>query len=234
MGIADLRREFALAGLQRDALHADPLVQFRHWFSDAADTRRASRIRKFFVSLYKSFLLLGGGAPGDVNAMTLATVDADGRPFARIVLLKGVDQRGFLFYTNYQSRKGQQLEAHPSAALVFYWPELERQVCVTGQVTKLPDAESDAYFQSRPRGSRIGAWASNQSQVIADREILDRQWREFESKYPSQVPRPPHWGGFVLRPDQIEFWQGRPNRLHDRFRYGRQTDGGWKIERLSP
>ena len=171
----------------------------------------------------------------DVNAMTLATADKEGRPSARVVLLKGVDERGFIFFTNYDSRKGNELAENPQAALVFYWSDLERQVCVAGDVTRLPEAESEAYFKSRPRGSRIGAWASRQSEVVRDRTELEQKWQELEVQYPGeQVPKPPIWGGYILAPTRIEFWQGRPNRLHDRFRYSRQADKSWKIERLSP
>jgi pyridoxamine 5'-phosphate oxidase len=189
---------------------------------------------KLLVRWYKKLLLISGTEQLDINAMTLATVDSQGRPSARVVLLKGVDQRGFIFYTNYHSRKGQELAGNPQASIVFYWPELERQVCVAGAVSELPPAESDRYFGSRPRGAQIGAWASDQSQVVPDRAYLERRWNEAEAKYPGQVPRPPHWGGYILRPERLEFWQGRPNRLHDRFRYSRQRDNTWKVERLSP
>ncbi len=234
MAIADLRKEYTLSGLDRESLDPDPMVQFGEWFESARGAGPQGKLRRFFVDLYKSFLMLGGAEPIDVNAMTLATVDHDGQPFARVVLLKGIDERGFVFFTNYESRKGRQLEDNPRAALVFYWADLERQVNVCGKVSKLPAEESDAYFHSRPRGSRIGAWASRQSQVIPDRATLERQWREYETRFPSEVPRPPHWGGYVLRPDQVEFWQGRPSRLHDRFRYHRAENGRWEIERLSP
>ncbi len=235
MGIADVRREYALDGLDRRSLDPDPIVQFKSWFNAARGASGGGRVRKFFVNLYKAFLTLGGSEPVDVNAMTLATVDKEGQPSARVVLLKGMDDRGFVFYTNYQSRKGRQLEDNPRAALVFYWADLERQVSVSGKVHKLPEAESDAYFRSRPHGSQIGAWASDQSQPVADRLTLEQRWKEFEARFPGKdVPRPPHWGGYVLAPDQIEFWQGRPNRMHDRFRYRREPGGAWRIERLSP
>ncbi len=179
--------------------------------------------------------MASGAEVMDLTAMTLATADKQGRPSARVVLLKGVDQRGFIFYTNYDSRKGQELAQNQQAALVFYWPEQERQVCVAGEVSKLPPAESDAYFQSRPRGSRIAAWVSNQSAVVRDRAALEELWRKFEAQYAGhEVPRPPFWGGYLLSPARMEFWQGRPNRLHDRFRYARQQDKTWLIERLSP
>jgi pyridoxamine 5'-phosphate oxidase len=234
MSIADLRREYNLTGLRRRDLDVDPMVQFKRWFDQATGSRASGRILKFCVKLYKSLLLLGRVDVTDLNAMTLATVDAQGQPSARMVLLKGLDARGFIFYTNYQSRKGLNLATNPHAALVFYWPHLERQVCVTGKVAPLPSAESDAYFRSRPRGSRIGAWASDQSRVVRDRVELEQQSERIERQYPAEVPRPPHWGGYVLAPDRIEFWQGRPNRLHDRFCYTMQTDNSWKIDRLFP
>jgi pyridoxamine 5'-phosphate oxidase len=234
MGIADLRREYSLAGLRRADLEADPLVQFRKWFDQATGARTSGRVRKFFVRLYKSLLLMHGAEYIDINAMVLATVDKEGRLSARVVLLKGVDERGFIFFTNYHSRKGRELEDNPAAALTFYWPDQERQVCVTGQAHKLESQQSDIYFRSRPRGSRIGAWASAQSQPIRDRAELEERWKGFEAKYPGEVPRPPHWGGYVVTPNRVEFWQGRPNRLHDRFLYTRQEDGTWGIERLSP
>jgi len=235
MAIADIRREYTLAGLRRRDLHPDPIEQFRNWFEQETGARASGRVLKFFVNLYKTIFLIPKSELLDLNAMTLATVDAEGRPSARVVLLKGLDARGFAFYTNYHSRKGRELTANPNAALVFYWPEMERQVCVAGRVTQLPAAESDAYFKSRPRGSRIGACASNQSDVVPDRAALEAQWQRCEHQFPGQdVPRPPHWGGFVLSPTRVEFWQGRPNRLHDRFRYTRQPDNSWLIERLSP
>ncbi|HWH68843.1 MAG TPA: pyridoxamine 5'-phosphate oxidase, partial [Candidatus Sulfotelmatobacter sp.] len=216
-------------------MDADPILQFKKWFEQASGARTSGRVLKFFVNLYKSLLLVTGAEPMDVNAMTLATVDKEGRPSARVVLLKGVDDRGFIFYTNYNSRKGQELAGNPQAAVVFYWADLERQVCIAGQVQQLPPAESETYFNSRPRGSRIAAWASDQSQVVRDRAELEAKWQRLETQYPGQqVPKPPHWGGYVLVPRRIEFWQGRPNRLHDRFRYTRQPDSQWQIERLSP
>ncbi len=235
MTITELRREYNLAGLRRADLDPDPVVQFRRWFEQAAGERASGRLRKFFVNLYKSLLMLPKAERADINAMTLATVDAHGHPSARVVLLKGLDERGFQFYTSYDSRKGQELADNPNAALVFYWPDLERQVCVVGEVTRLPAADSDAYFASRPRGSRIAAWASKQSQPVADRAALEQEWKKFEAQYPREsVPRPPNWGGHVVSPMTVEFWQGRPNRLHDRFRYVRQPDKSWKIERLAP
>lgn len=235
MGIEDLRREYNLAGLRRRDLASDPLVQFKKWFEDATGARGTGTLRKWLIKIYKTVLLIRKVEQVDVNAMTLATADAQGRPSARIVLLKGLDQRGFMFYTNYQSRKGEELSSNPEAALVFFWPEQERQVCVAGSVSQLSSAESDAYFQSRPRGSQIGAWASDQSRIVHNRADLEQKWDVIEQRYEGQeLPRPPHWGGYVLAPSRIEFWQGRPNRLHDRFRYSRQSDGSWAIERLAP
>jgi pyridoxamine 5'-phosphate oxidase len=235
MSLAELRREYTLAGLRRKDLDADPIVQFQRWFDQVSGARASGRFHKFLVRLYKSLHLIGGAELVDVNAMTLATVDQQGRPSARTVLLKGLDQRGFIFFTNYQSRKGRELESNPHAALVFYWPELERQVTVAGQVSKIDGTESDTYFHSRPRGSRIAAWASDQSQVVKDRGELEAKWKTFEDRFPGDdVPRPPHWGGYVLDPMRLEFWQGRPNRLHDRFRYTRSEGRTWTLERLSP
>jgi pyridoxamine 5'-phosphate oxidase len=235
MAIADLRKEYNLTGLRRADLEAEPIAQFNRWFEQATGARAGGRIRKFCVSVYKAFLTFFGAETPDINAMTLATADKEGRPSARVVLLKGVDERGFIFFTNYDSRKGHELTENPQGALVFYWSELERQVCVAGEVTKLPEAESEAYFKSRPRGSRIAAWASRQSEVLRDRAELEQKWQQLEGQYPGeQVPKPPFWGGYILSPTRIEFWQGRPNRLHDRFRYTREPDKSWKIERLSP
>jgi pyridoxamine 5'-phosphate oxidase len=210
--IADIRRDYARAALNEAELHPNPLEQFRRWFAEALEA-----------------------AVQEPNAMTLATATPDGRPSARVVLLKGVDERGFLFYTSYDSRKGRELEANPHAALVFFWPELERQVRVTGVVRKLPQDESDAYFRSRPVGSRLAAWASRQSEPIPDRAALEARLAEVRERFPGEeVPLPPYWGGYVVEPESIEFWQGRPSRLHDRLRYDRRPDGGWAITRLSP
>jgi pyridoxamine 5'-phosphate oxidase len=235
MSLADLRREYNLAGLRRSDLLPDPLAQFKVWFDQVAGSRASGSVRKFFVNLYKALVLGASTPPMDINAMTLATADKQGRPSARIVLLKGVDDYGFVFFTNYESRKGQELAENPQAALVFYWPDLERQVCVAGQVTKLRQADSEAYFKTRPRGSRLAAWASKQGVVLPDRAALEQEWKRLEVQYPGdQVPMPPYWGGYHLAPTRIEFWQGRPSRLHDRFRYTLQPNQSWLIERLSP
>jgi len=212
MNLADLRREFTHGGFDVSEADPDPIRQFLMWFA-AADS---------------------AGVP-DANAMTLATATSDGVPSARIVLLKGADAKGFQFFTNYQSDKARDLEANPRAALVFYWGALDRQVRVTGTVARVSREVSEVYFRSRPRGARIGAWASDQSRVIPDRTALEERVAEIERKYPGEeVPLPPFWGGYRLAPDTIEFWQGRPSRLHDRIRYTRQPDGDWLIERLSP
>jgi pyridoxamine 5'-phosphate oxidase len=193
-------------------LHPDPLVQFGRWFEEAAAA--------------------GVGLP---EAMTLATASAAGRPSARTVLLKGVDGRGFLFFTNYESRKGRELAENAYAALVFHWPqEPRRQVTAAGPVERLPADESAAYFRTRPLGSRLGAWASRQTEPIPGREALERAFAEAEERFGDDPPAPPWWGGYVLAPDRVEFWQNRPNRLHDRVRYERSEGEGWQLERLSP
>ena len=234
MAIADIRRDYQAGELQREGLNPDALAQFQDWFAQAAATQSGSRWRKISIALYKLWHAVLGHTPPDINAMTLATVDAEGRPSTRTVLLKGVDARGFIFFTNYDSRKGRELAANPNAALTFYWPEPERQVCVSGKVSKLSVAESEAYFKTRPRGSQLGAWASDQSSPIENRTVLEGKWREIETKFPNDIPLPPNWGGFMLTPERVEFWQGRASRLHDRFCYSRASDGSWKIERLSP
>jgi pyridoxamine 5'-phosphate oxidase len=235
MAIADIRREYTIASLRRSDLDADPIAQFKRWFDQATAQRAGGGLRKFLIRLYKTLLLVTGAEPMDMNAATLATADAGGQPSARVVLLKGVDERGFVFFTNYESRKGRELEANPSAALVFYWSDLERQVCVAGTVEKLSRQESEAYFRTRPRGSRLAAWASRQSEIIENRAVLEKRWLEAQDQYPgADVPTPPYWGGYVLSPTRIEFWQGRANRLHDRFRYTKQPDQSWRVNRLSP
>lgn len=235
MAIADMRRNYTAGELERQDLKADPLDQFQTWFDAAAHARGKSRWRKIGIAIYDVWQAVLGNTRVEVNAMTLATVGADGKPSSRTVLLKGADARGFIFYTNYDSRKGRELAGNQNAALTFFWPELERQVCIAGTVTKVSREESEAYFKSRPKGSRIGAWASNQSSVVADRAALEKIWQEIAARFPGDdVPLPPNWGGFVLRPERIEFWQGRASRMHDRFSYTRQADDSWRVERLSP
>lgn len=210
MNLHDIREEYSKRELSEAECRADPLAQFEIWLNEAV----AAEVN-------------------EPTAVNVATVGADGRPSARMVLLKEVNARGLVFFTNYHSRKGQALAGHPFAAMTFFWPELERQVRFEGRVEKLPDAESDAYFASRPYTSRLGAWASEQSSVIADKSVLLKRAAMFGVKHPLNVPRPPHWGGFVLLPDYAEFWQGRPSRLHDRIRY-RVAEGVWMKERLAP
>ena len=234
MNLGDFREDYRRDALDRAALDANPLSQFEMWFREATGERSQSRWRKIGIALFKLWSAVCNHRPADINAMTLATVDKNGRPSTRTVLLKSVDERGFIFFTNYDSRKGRELAENPNAALTFFWSDLERQVCVAGSVTKLPAAESETYFKSRPRGSQLAAWASNQSQSVPDRATLEAKWCELEAKFPNEIPLPPNWGGFILQPERIEFWQGRPSRLHDRFNYSRQPDGSWKIERLSP
>ena len=209
--IANLRKSYERAELNENASHADPLQQFAQWLDEAFKAQ----------------------VP-EPNAMTRATVGNDLRPSTRVVLIKGYDERGITWFTNYQSRKGRQLAGNPFAALQFHWVELERVVRIEGRVTKVADAESDAYFQSRPLDHRIGAWASPQSEVIEGRTELVTAAARYGAQFLLQPPRPPHWGGFRLVPDQWEFWQGRKSRLHDRLRYRQQADGNWLRERLAP
>jgi len=209
--IADLRKSYEQGELDEAHSAADPLQQFEQWLDQA----------------------LKAELP-EPNAMTLATVGADSRPSTRVVLIKGCDARGIVWYTNYESRKGRELAAHPFAALQFHWVELERVVRIEGRVEKVSDSESDAYYRSRPLDSRLGAWASPQSQVIASRAVLVANAAKVGAQFLLNPPRPPHWGGFRLQPDRWEFWQGRKSRLHDRLRYTQQPAGGWLRERLAP
>jgi pyridoxamine 5'-phosphate oxidase len=234
MNLSDFREDYQRGALDRAALDANPIAQFESWFRDATGEQSQTRWRKIGIALYKLWSAILNHRPADINAMTLATVDKSGKPSTRTVLLKTVDERGFVFFTNYDSRKGRELAENPNAALTFFWPDLERQVCAAGTVTKLPVAESEAYFKSRPRGSRLAAWASEQSQAVPARAALEAKWHELEKKFPNDIPLPPNWGGFILKPERIEFWQGRSSRLHDRFSYTRQGDNSWKLERLAP
>jgi pyridoxamine 5'-phosphate oxidase len=211
--LAGLRREYDTVGLRRAEMHADPIEQFATWFSTAVNSELP-----------------------DANAMTLATATPDGRPSARIVLLKAFDHGGFVFFTNHNSDKGREIEANPRAALAFYWVQLERQVRIAGRVEKSSRQESEEYFRSRPRGSQLGAWVSHQSEVIDARRILDARLAEMEVRFADKdvIDLPPHWGGYRVIPDEMEFWQGRANRLHDRFRYTLEADGSWKLDRLAP
>jgi pyridoxamine 5'-phosphate oxidase len=206
-----LRKEYTRAGLDKGDVAPDPIVQFHEWFEKVIE-----------ADLHEP------------NAMILATATGEGRPSARTVLLKGYDERGFVFYTNYEGRKARELEANPTCALLFYWGELERQVRIEGRASRLSAEESDAYFLSRPRGSRLGAWASEQSRPVEDRSVLEERVKALEAEYEGrEIPRPPFWGGYRVEPGVIEFWQGRENRLHDRLVY-RRSEGGWTIERLQP
>jgi pyridoxamine 5'-phosphate oxidase len=212
LNVADLRRNYSRGALREEELAADPVAQFTAWFKDALDA--------------------GLNEP---NAMSLATAWADGRPLVRTVLLKNYDARGFVFYTNLESRKARQLEENPRAALLFPWLPLERQVIVTGPVERLSVAETVKYFVTRPRDSQIGAWASRQSSPIPSRQVLEMEWAALKRKFGAgEVPLPDFWGGFRVAPETVEFWQGGPHRLHDRFLYARREAGGWGIERLAP
>jgi pyridoxamine 5'-phosphate oxidase len=211
MKIADLRNDYALKSLDEGDVSRDPFAQFHTWLDEAITAE----------------------VP-EPTAMTLATLDASGRPSARVMLLKGLDERGFVFFTNYESRKGSSLAAHPQAALAFFWKELERQVRVEGVVEKVSAAESDEYFRVRPLGSRIGAWASPQSRPIESRAWLERRVEEMAATHGADPPRPANWGGYRLLPDYLEFWQGRQSRLHDRIAFTRDPNGGWRIGRIAP
>ena len=212
INIAAIRRDYQMQSLLEKDVDSNPFNQFNAWWDD----------------VLKSEL-------DEVNAMTLATASSTGIPSARIVLLKSVSEQGFVFFTNYNSNKGKELEENPNACLVFFWKELERQIRITGKAKKVSAAESDEYFLSRPEGSRIGAWASPQSQVIASREIIEENTAKYEAEFAAgNIIRPPHWGGYIVMPEAFEFWQGRPNRLHDRIQYSLQKEDNWKIERLAP
>lgn len=212
MALADMRKDYSMAGLLEKDLAKNPFRQFEKWFQEA----EAAKVP-------------------EPNAMTLATTGRDGRPSARTVLLKGCDGRGFVFYTNYESRKGRELAANARASLLFPWIAMERQVLVEGTVSRVSREEADAYFHSRPRASQLAAWASPQSTVIAGRAVIEEGYREVEKKYEGrEVPLPPHWGGYRVAPETVEFWQGRRSRLHDRLRYRREAGGDWVIERLAP
>jgi pyridoxamine 5'-phosphate oxidase len=208
--IADIRRDYSLHTLNENDVAPNPIVQFTKWWNDAMESQVI-----------------------EVNAMTLATCDKDGKPSARIVLLKGFDERGFIFFTNYESRKAKNLAENPKAALIFFWKEIERQIRIEGTVEKVSAQESDAYFFSRPEGSRIGAWASPQSKIITGRNMLEENVQKYKEEFKNSIPRPPHWGGYRVMPELIEFWQGRSNRLHDRIQYTK-TGGSWKVDRLAP
>lgn len=209
--IADLRQDYKLHALLEADANPDPIGQFQTWFNESVAAQLP-----------------------EPNAMTIATATPDGIPSARVVLLKGLDDRGFVFFTNYDSHKGQELQANPHAAIVFLWTELERQVRIQGTVERISETESDKYYYSRPAGSRLGAWASEQSQVIADRSVLETRLAELQTEYPDgDIARPLHWGGFRVMPTLIEFWQGRSSRLHDRLRY-QKVGTSWTIDRLSP
>jgi pyridoxamine 5'-phosphate oxidase len=212
LNIAEIRKDYMLAQLDEDTVGNDPIFFFHKWFNEAEK-----------------------GEVTEINSMTLATVDRLHRPHARIVLLKGLDEKGFVFFTNYDSAKGEEIKANPQVALLFFWKDLERQVRVEGTVEKIHEAESDIYFQSRPRGSRLGAWASPQSREIEHRNILDVNYAKYEQEFSDiDIPRPPHWGGYRVIPQLIEFWQGRSSRMHDRILFTKEQDDSWSRSRLAP
>ncbi len=212
MHIADIRKDYRLQTLDEAAVAADPIQQFGIWWQEALQSEIV-----------------------EVNAMTLATANEQGVPSARIVLLKGYDERGFVFFSNYESKKAGDLQVNPMASLVFFWKELERQIRISGRVEKVTELESDQYFQSRPEGSRIGAWASPQSTVISSRQVIEEKVEALQASFEGkEIPRPLHWGGYRVVPSSIEFWQGRSSRLHDRIQYTLQSDDNWVIERLAP
>ncbi|MBN8697366.1 MAG: pyridoxamine 5'-phosphate oxidase [Bacteroidetes bacterium] len=209
--INTLRHDFSKQTLDESQVDKSPFLQFEKWFKEAVDAH-----------------------VNEPNAMTVATASKSGKPAARILLLRNFNENGFVFYTNYTSRKGEEIDENPNCALLFFWPELERQVRIEGKLIKQSSAESDLYFNTRPRTSKLGAWTSPQSKVVKNREELDELYEQMSQRFPSEdVPRPPHWGGYVLQPDSIEFWQGRPSRMHDRILYT-LVNGNWKIERLAP
>ena len=209
--INTLRHDFSKQSLDERDVNQSPFIQFEKWFKEAVD-----------------------GKVNEPNAMSLSTVSSEGKPSSRILLLRNFNEKGFVFYSNYTSRKGEEINANPNAAILFFWPELERQVRIEGVLEKQSAEESDMYFASRPRGSKLGAWTSEQSKVIASRNFLDEEYEKLSKKYPDEsVPRPHYWGGYFLKPTAVEFWQGRPSRLHDRILYTKENSG-WKIERLAP
>ena len=209
--IADIRKDYSLLSLDESNIAADPFQQFTRWWNEAVNSEI-----------------------DEVNAMMLSTSTKDGKPSARIVLLKDFDESGFVFFTNYDSNKGKELAENPFAALTFFWKEIERQVRIEGTVEKVDASESDTYFFSRPEGSRIGAWASPQSNVIENRAVLEKNVARYTNEFQNSIPRPPHWGGYRVMPLKIEFWQGRSNRLHDRILYTKTVKGSWKADRLAP
>ncbi len=212
LSVADLRQNYTLAGLTEEHAPSNPFELFQTWLNQAVEAQLI-----------------------EPNAMTLATANPDGKPSARMVLLKGFNEKGFVFYTNYESQKGQQLMQNPWASLVFWWAGLERQVRIAGQVEQVSPEESDEYFNSRPHNSQLGAWASEQSKLIPNRQVLEEKMEQLQEQYTEKtVPRPSHWGGFRVIPTTIEFWQGRPSRLHDRLLYQKSQDGSWTRQRLSP